>query len=83
MSQHLTLLVTAYLVFALRMAHSTALSALVHDLAKLDALVADAASGSLVFCLLDKLMLSVHSSVAVAPHHGVTRSCGHLHDGIS
>ena len=73
---------TTYLVFALGMAHSPALSTLVDNLAKLDALVADAASGSLVLCLLEKLMLSVHSSVAVAPHHGVTRSCRHLHNRI-
>ena len=68
-----------YLVFALRMANSPTLSALVHYLAKLDTFVADSASGSLVLRLLDKLMLPVHPSVAVAPHHRVPRSDSHLH----
>ena len=70
--------ITVYLVFALRVAHSPALSALVHNLAELDSLVADAAGCSLVLGLLDKMMLPVHPCVAVAPHHWVTRSRGDL-----
>ena len=67
-----------YLIFALWMAHGPALSALVHNFPELDALVADAARGSLVLRLLDKLMLPVHPGVAEAPHHGVPGGCWDL-----
>ena len=70
--------VTTYLIFTLRVTHSSALSALVNNLAKFDALVADAAGCSLVLGLLDKMMLPVHPCVAVAPHHWVPRSRGDL-----